>query len=117
MLFRSLVELWVNRDMSYDVKRVVSWGIVNVCMPSFQGDILQNISGLEEMIVRRYQHPENEYDEWAAIYLAILLQLWSKEEIQRKMKERKKGHSFLKMKFLQQKGFLQQGRRGQDIDE
>lgn len=116
-IFIRLVELWVNRDMSHDVKRVVSWGIVSVCMPSFQGKILQSIGGLEEMIEKHYQHPENEYDEWAAIYLAILCQLWSKSEIQRKMKERKKGHTFLKKKFLRQKGFLLQGRRGQDINE
>lgn len=100
-----LADLWVNRDMSYGVRRIVSWGIVSVCMPSFPMDILQGITGLEEMIEKRYKNPENEYDVWAAIYLGILLKLWSKEETERKIKERKSRPALIQKKFLKQKGF------------
>lgn len=100
-----LVDLWVNRDMSYEVRRAVSWGIVSVCMPSFQRDILQDIIGLEEMIEKCYKNPENEYDGWAAIYLGILLKLWDKEETRRKIKERNFENPFIRNRFLRKRGF------------
>ena len=99
-----LADLWVNRVMSYEMRRVISWGIVSVCMPSFQGDILQGIMGLEEKIEKYYKNPENKNDEWAAIYLGTLLELWSEEETRRKIKERKSS-PMMSMKFLQQRGF------------
>lgn len=52
-----LADLWVNRDMSYEIQRTVSWAIVNVCMPSFQRDMLQGITGLEEKIERCFSDP------------------------------------------------------------
>lgn len=105
-MFIRLVDLWVNRDMSYQVQRMVSWGIASVCIPSFQGDILHDIIGLEEIIERCYKNPEYEYDGWAAIYLGILLKLWSKEETQRKIKEQDLKDVLLNKKFLQQRGFI-----------
>lgn len=110
-----LADLWVNRDMSYGVRRIVSWGIVSVCIPSFQMDILQGITGLEEMIEKCYRNPENEYDAWAAIYLGILLKLWSKEETERKIKERKSKLAIIQKKFLKQKGFCYSDRK-RDMD-
>ena len=83
-----LADLWVNRDMSYGMQRMVSWGIVSVCMPSFQRDMLQGITGLEERIEKCYSNPKNGYNEWAAIYLGILLELWDKEETKNKIKEK-----------------------------
>ena len=99
-----LVDLWVNSDMSYEVRWMVSWGIVRVCIPSFQGNILHGIIGLEQIIEKCYKNPENEFDEWAAIYLGILLKLWSKEETRRKIKEVKPKFALLNKKFLQQRG-------------
>ena len=52
-----LADLWVNRDMSYEIQRTVSWAIVSVCMPSFQRDMLQGITGLEEKIERCVSDP------------------------------------------------------------
>lgn len=100
-----LADLWMNMEASYNVRRTISWGLVNVCMPSFQGDMFQDIVGLEEMIEKCYKNPENEYDSWAAIYLGILLNLWGKEETQRKINEIKSEFVILNRRFLQERGF------------
>ncbi len=101
-----LVDLWVKRDMSYQIQRVVSWGIVSICMPSFPADILQGIVGLEEKIEKCYEDPENEYDVWTAIYLGVLISLWSKKETERKILERKSMPVLIHKRFLKQKGFF-----------
>lgn len=100
-----LADLWGNRDMSYEIQRTVSWAIVSVCMPSFQRDMLQGITGLEEKIERCFSDPRNRYDELAAIYLGILLELWDKEETISKIKEKNLNIAMFKRRFLKHRGF------------
>lgn len=105
MCFR-LVDLWINREMSYNVQRVVSWGISSVCMPSFPKNMLQDIAGIENVIEDHFENPKNAYDQWAAINLGVLIELWNVEEIRKKMEETKVRHIPMKKRFLMEKGIV-----------
>lgn len=77
-----LVDLWLT-NLPRNMKRIISWGLRSVCMPDLE---IQEKDGLKEAVEYNFEHPQNELDQAAAIYMAILTNQWSKEEVKGKIK-------------------------------
>ncbi len=74
-----LIELWMSDiPASSSLKRVISWGLSNICMPGLS---IQKKHGLVEVINNRFDNPGSGYDRIAAVHLAAITNEWPKEEI------------------------------------
>ena len=80
-----LVELWIS-DMSAspNLKRIISWGLANVCIPGLR---IEKKSGLAEVIESNFNAPENNKDRIAAVHVAIVANEWSIEEAKLRLKQ------------------------------
>lgn len=80
-----LVELWIS-DMSVspNLKRVISWGLANVCMPGLK---IEKRSGLTEVIKSNFNAPGNNKDRIAAVHVAIVTNEWSINEAKFRLKQ------------------------------
>lgn len=78
-----LVEIWSTTEMSIQIKRAVSWAIRSVCVPNLQ---LQMLDGLNECVEMNFVSPQNDMDRRAAINVAVLTGLWSKDVLRQKTK-------------------------------
>lgn len=78
-----LVELWLV-DKEWNLKRVISWGLSSICMPGME---IRNRSGLKEAVQENFCHPNNDYDNMAAFFVAVVTNQWSKKEIRDRLKQ------------------------------
>lgn len=81
-----LITLWLaDLDNCFKLKRVISWAIVEVCMPGLD---IQRRSGLPEKIEDSFENPQNDLDRLAAVSLAVITAYWSKEEAEEKLRQK-----------------------------
>lgn len=81
-----LVTLWLaDLDNCFELKRVISWAIAEVCMPGLD---IQRRSGLLEKIEDNFENPQNDLDRLAAVSLAVITAYWSKEEAEEKLRQK-----------------------------
>lgn len=79
------LDLWLTDIGEFPhLKREISWGLSNVCMPELE---IKERSGLKETIEDKFNHPQNDRDRMAAVCLAVLTNQWSKEEARERLKE------------------------------
>lgn len=97
-----LLVLWSQRNLPHNLRRIFSWGIASVCMPELK---INNCFISNDAIELHLKNQENEYDLYAALYLGILTHLWSREDVQirlRLVKER-----LLCPRFLVELGYVE----------
>ncbi len=81
-----LITLWLaDLDNCFELKRVISWAIAEVCIP---GLAIQGRSGLPEKIENNFENPQNNRDRLAAVSLAIITDYWSIEEAEEKLRQK-----------------------------
>jgi hypothetical protein len=66
------VKLWI-KIKEYNLKRMTSWALSAILIPSFPKDKISKIPKLRSTIYKNYQQPENEYDSVAAIFLGKIV--------------------------------------------
>lgn len=102
-----LVELWLaDISASPSLRRMISWGLASVCMPGIE---IQRKSGLTEVIEENFNHPKNDKDRIAAVHVAVITNVWSKEEVKQKLaeqNEREMRFNFRRNRFLNEMGIL-----------
>lgn len=69
---------------SPNLKRVISWGLANVCIPGLK---MEKKSGLAEVIESNFNAPENSRDRIAAVHVAIVTNEWSIDEAKLRLKQ------------------------------
>lgn len=101
-----LIELWLS-DLStlHNLKRAISWGLSSICMPGIR---IQKKCGLTEAIENNFSNPQNSYDKTAAVQLAIITNVWSKEEAKHRLEQAKGGLNLgiRESRFLKETGIM-----------
>jgi uncharacterized protein YjgD (DUF1641 family) len=104
---KKLTELWLCNQFPFELGRVISWGLSSICMPNLPKDIFQGIDGLTKAIENNYLHPRNREDKQTAIHLAVLMDYWTRDEIQKRL-DSGDARKYLERelsRFLQESGF------------
>ena len=95
-----LVELWMS-DMfaSPNLKRAISWGLANVCIPGLK---MRKRPGLIKEIEGSFNAPKNSEDRIAAVCVAIVANEWSISETKIRLQQSNVAHEYLirKSRFL-----------------
>lgn len=87
-----LIELWLSElSTLYNLKRAISWGLSSVCMPGIR---IQKKCGLTEAIENNFSNPKNSHDKVAAVHVAIITDIWSKEEAKHRLEQGERGLEF-----------------------
>jgi len=117
---KRLIELWTRGNLSGGLKRMISWGIFSVCTPDLQKTDFQDIEGVD-LIIRKYlESPENDFDYSAAINLAVLMESIKEKEVKNlladsehemRFKSRKGTSRFLKSRGFDTNEILREERR------
>lgn len=101
-----LVDLWLS-DMSalYNLGYCISWGLSSVCMPGIR---IQKKCGLTEAIENNFSNPQNSRDKVAAVHVAIITDIWSKEEAKHRLEQDRRDLEFVvqESRLLQEMGIL-----------
>lgn len=96
----NLVKLWMS-DMSAspNLKRAISWGLANVCIPGLK---IRKRYGLTEIIESNFNVPESDKDKVAAVHVAIVANEWSVKEAKYRLKQKQRiqEHCIRKSYFL-----------------
>jgi len=104
-----LANLWVNNNIGFYMKRMISWGLSNICTPNLPKHVFKDVPGFVESIDNNSLNPE--YDARTAILLAISTDHWTKEKIIEflKLYDSKEYNSFKirHSRFLKESGFLE----------
>lgn len=102
-IFESLLELWECNIEYSSVKRVISWALYSVCSSDLK---ISRKKSIEVCVEKKYESTENEFDGYAAIHIAILLNLWSRKEVLDRIKERNFSKwAVHKSYFLEEQGY------------
>lgn len=95
-----LVELWTsNMFTSPNLKRAISWGLANVCIPGLK---MRKRPGLIKEIESNFNTPKNSEDRIAAVCVAIVANEWSISETKSRLQQPNVAHEYLirKSRFL-----------------
>lgn len=101
-----LIELWLSElSTLYNLKRAISWGLSSVCMPGIR---IQKKCGLTEAIENNFSNPQNSHDKVAAVHVAIITDIWSKEEAKHRLEQDRRDLEFVvqESRLLQEMGIL-----------
>lgn len=85
-IYRRLIELWLRDDLKYDIKRNVSWALYSCCMIELRNENYQDIPNLKNKINLEFDTTEIETSKKAALFLGILLEIWSEKDTLARMK-------------------------------
>jgi arsenate reductase-like glutaredoxin family protein len=69
---RFLLKIWVY-SCDYNLRRIVSWALEKILMPSIQKNEISKIKNIKKVINNKYINPENEFDKLVSIYLKTII--------------------------------------------
>lgn len=85
-IYRRLIELWLREHLKSKIRRCVAWGLCSCCMIELRKENYIDIPKLKEMIESEFESPKTDFSKSAALFLGILLQLWTNEDILERIK-------------------------------
>lgn len=101
-----LVQLWTaGIDRGSNFKRIISWGLSNICMPGLK---IVERKGLREAIEDNFSNFLNVVDRLAAVHLALITNYWSKEEVEERLSQstEQQEHSVFSSRLLKEMGIV-----------
>lgn len=85
-LYRHLINLWLSESLPQSIHRNVSWAVYSCCNLLLQIEEYKTIPGLLDNIRSKFAHPQNDFDKKAALFLGMLLKVWTNNEIEKYIK-------------------------------